>query len=118
MIEKHIMDELPFMATENIMMAATEKGGDRQELHERIRVLSMEAGSVVKNEGKPNDLLERIAADPIFGLDKDHLSDLMKPELYIGRCPEQVDTFLKEAVYPVLESHKADLEVKEVELKV
>lgn len=118
MIHAHIMNELPFMATENIMMAATNKGGDRQELHEKIRVYSMEAGSVVKNEGKPNDLLERIARDPAFGLDHDSLNELLDPSLYIGRCPEQVTTFLTEAVYPVLDAHKSDLEVNAVELKV
>ena len=118
MIEKHILDELPFMMTENIMMEATKKGGNRQELHEEIRQLSMQAGSVVKNEGKPNDLLERIAADPKFGMTMDELIKLRDPKLYIGRCPEQVDAFLSECVRPLIEAHKADLEVSEVELKV
>jgi adenylosuccinate lyase len=81
MIEKHILDELPFMMTENIMMEATKKGGNRQELHEEIRQLSMQAGSVVKNEGKPNDLLERIAADPKFGMTMDELIKLRDPKL-------------------------------------
>lgn len=117
-IHQHIMNELPFMATENIMMEATKRGGNRQELHEKIRVLSMEAGAVVKQEGKPNDLLDRIVKDPAFGLTHDDLQALLDPKLYIGRCPEQVTTFLTEAVYPVLESHKADLEVSEVELNV
>ena len=106
------------MATENIMMEATKRGGDRQELHEKIRVLSMEAGAVVKMEGKPNDLLERIVKDPAFGLTKEDLDALLDPKLYIGRCPEQVTTFLDEAIKPILESHKADLEVEDVELKV
>ena len=118
MIEKHILDELPFMMTENIMMEATKKGGNRQELHEEIRQLSMQAGSVVKNEGKPNDLLERIAADPKFGMSMEELLALKDPKLYIGRCPEQVDSFLNECVNPLLKAHEADLEVSEVELKV
>ena len=118
MIEKHILDELPFMMTENIMMEATKKGGNRQELHEEIRQLSMQAGSVVKNEGKPNDLLERIAADPKFGMTMDELVALRDPKLYIGRCPEQVDAFLNECVKPLLKAHEADLAVDEVELKV
>ena len=118
MIEKHIFDEIPFMMTENIMMEATKKGGNRQDLHEKIRQLSMEAGSVVKNEGKPNDLLERIAADPEFGMTMDELIKIRDPKLYIGRCPEQVDAFLNECVNPLLKSHEADLAVEEVELKV
>jgi len=118
MIEKHILDELPFMMTENIMMEVTKKGGNRQELHEEIRQLSMKAGSVVKNEGKPNDLLERIAADPKFGMTMDELIKLRDPKLYIGRCPEQVDAFLTECVRPLIEAHKDDLAVSEVELKV
>lgn len=118
MIEKHIFDEIPFMMTENIMMEATKKGGNRQDLHEKIRQLSMQAGSVVKNEGKPNDLLERIAADPEFGMTMDDLLKIRDPKLYIGRCPEQVDTFLNECVNPLLKAHEADLAVDEVELKV
>ena len=118
MIEKHILDELPFMMTENIMMEATKKGGNRQELHEEIRQLSMQAGSVVKNEGKPNDLLERIAADPKFGMTMDELIKLRDPKLYIGRCSEQVDAFLNECVRPLIAAHRDDLEVSEVELKV
>lgn len=118
MINKHINDELPFMATENIMMEAVKRGGDRQELHEKIRVYSMEAGSVVKNEGKPNDLLERIAGDSAFGLDKDSLNELLNPKLYIGRCPEQCETFLNECIKPILASHSADLAVDAVELNV
>ena len=118
MIHKHIMDELPFMATENIMMEAVKKGGDRQELHEKIRVYSMEAGSVVKNEGKPNDLLTRIVNDPAFGLKEEDLAKMLDPKLYIGRCPEQVDTFLNEAIRPILKAHEEDLKVSEVELNV
>ena len=118
MIEKHVLDELPFMMTENIMMEVTKKGGNRQELHEEIRQLSMQAGSVVKNEGKPNDLLERIAADPKFGITMDELISLRDPKLYIGRCPEQVDAFLEECVKPILASHADDLNVGETEIKV
>ena len=118
MINKHIMDELPFMATENIMMEAVKKGGDRQELHEKIRVYSMEAGSVVKNEGKPNDLLSRIIKDPAFGLKEEDINKMLDPKLYIGRCPEQVDTFLNEAIRPILKAHSDDLKVSEVELNV
>ena len=118
MIEKHIMDELPFMMTENIMMEATKKGGNRQDLHERIRQLSMEAGAVVKQEGKPNDLLDRIAAEPMFGLTKDELMKIADPSLYIGRCPQQVEAFISEVIKPLLDAHKDDLQVEEVELKV
>ena len=108
-IEAHLMAELPFMATENIMMDAVKAGGDRQELHERIRELSMEAGRVVKEEGKPNDLLDRIAADPLFtsfGVTKESLASIMDPADYVGRAPQQVTEFLDEVVRPVLEANK------------
>ena len=118
MIHQHIMNELPFMATENIMMEAVKRGGDRQALHEKIRVASMEAGKTVKIEGKPNNLLDIIVDDPEFGLDRESLESLLDPKLYIGRCPEQVTTFINEAVKPVLASHADDLKVEEVELKV
>ena len=118
-INKHMMDELPFMATENIIMDTVEnRGGDRQDLHERIRVYSMEAGKVVKEEGKPNDLLSRIANDPVFGIKLEDTDKFMDPKLYIGRCPEQVTAFLDEAVKPLLEKYKDDLNVNAVELKV
>ena len=117
-IRKHMMEELPFMATENIMMEASSKGGDRQDLHERIRVHSMAAGAVVKVEGKPNDLLERIAADDAFGLDADSLSALLDPDLYIGRSSEQVTAFLTEEVRPVLEKYAADMQLPDAELTV
>ena len=107
-IEKHLMAELPFMATENIMMDAVKAGGDRQELHERIRELSMEAGRVVKVEGKDNDLIDRIASDPLFGVDADTLKASLDPAKYVGRAPEQVDDFLNEVVKPLLEEN-ADL---------
>ncbi len=115
-IEKHVLEELPFMATENILMEAVKKGGDRQELHERIWIHSMEAGKQVKVEGKKNDLLERIAADKAFGMSYEELEAVLKPENYIGRSPEQVDEFIKEYVKPVLE--KYGVENIEVDLKV
>ena len=105
-IEKHFMAELPFMATENIMMDAVKAGGDRQELHERIRELSMEAGRNVKEEGKDNNLLELIAADPAFNLTLDELKRSMHPSRYIGRSKEQVERFLQTVVNPVLEANK------------
>ena len=105
-IEKHMMAELPFMATENIMMDAVKAGGDRQELHERIRELSMEAGRTVKVEGKDNDLLERIAADPAFNLTIDELRKSMEPSRYVGRAKEQTETFIAKTVQPVLDAHK------------
>ncbi|MFQ9558552.1 MAG: adenylosuccinate lyase, partial [Blautia sp.] len=100
-IEKHMMAELPFMATENIMMDAVKAGGDRQELHERIRELSMEAGRTVKVEGKDNDLLERIAADPAFNLTIEELRKSMEPSRYVGRAKEQTVTFIEKTVQPV-----------------
>ena len=105
-IEKHLMAELPFMATENIMMDAVKAGGDRQELHERIRELSMEAGRNVKEEGKDNNLLELIAEDPAFNLTLDELKQSMHPSRYIGRSKEQVERFLQTVVNPVLEANK------------
>ena len=105
-IEKHMMAELPFMATENIMMDAVKAGGDRQELHERIRDLSMEAGRTVKVEGKDNDLLERIAADPAFNLTIEELRKSMEPSRYVGRAKEQTVTFIEKTVQPVLDAHK------------
>lgn len=105
-IEKHIMAELPFMATENIMMDAVKAGGDRQELHEKIRVHSMAAGSVVKNEGKENDLLERIAADESFGLTLEQLKSRMKPAEYVGRAPGQTREFVRDYLNPIFEENK------------
>lgn len=114
-IEKHLADELPFMATENIMMEAVKRGGDRQKLHESIRVHSMEAGKKVKVEGEKNDLIERIAADPVFNMSLNELKEVLKAENYIGRCPQQVDEFITEQVMPLIR----DAEVsEEVELKV
>ncbi len=105
-IEKHLMAELPFMATENIMMDAVKAGGDRQELHERIRELSMEAGRNVKAEGKENNLLELIAADTSFNLTLEDLQKTMDPAKYTGRAKEQTESFLEKVVNPVLEANK------------
>ena len=105
-IEAHLMAELPFMATENIMMDAVKAGGDRQELHERIRVHSMAAGKVVKEEGKPNDLLDRIAADPAFNVTREDLDRVMKTENYVGRAPEQTEEYLRDVIRPILDENK------------
>ena len=111
-IEKRLMSELPFMATENIMMDAVKAGGDRQELHEKIRTLSMEAGRQVKVEGKDNNLLELIAADPAFNMTLEDLKKTMDPARYTGRSEIQVEKFLKTVVQPILEENKALLGVK------
>lgn len=111
-IEKRLMSELPFMATENIMMDAVKAGGDRQELHEKIRTLSMEAGRNVKEKGLDNNLLELIAADPAFNLTLDELKKTMDPSRYTGRAKEQVEEFLNEVIRPVLEENKEILGVK------
>ncbi len=117
-IEKHIMEELPFMATENILMDAVKRGGDRQELHERIRTHSLAAGSRVKDEGKDNDLLERIAADPAFGLSAEEVRRHLDPADYIGCCPEQVERFLRDCVQPVLDQYPEALKGQGTEIKV
>ena len=111
-IEKHFMAEIPFMATENIMMDAVKNGGNRQELHEKIRQLSMQAGKTVKEEGKENNLVDLIAADPAFGLTKADIEKSLKPELDVGRAPRQVDVYLRDVVNPVLEAHKDESGVK------
>jgi len=111
-IEKHVLEELPFMATENILMEAGKRGGDRQELHEKIRTYSMEAGRMVKVEGKENDLITRIASDAVFGLDKNELEKVLKPENYVGRSPEQVVDFIENFVDPILESFSEEINVK------
>lgn len=111
-IEKRLMSELPFMATENIMMDAVKAGGDRQELHERIRELSMEAGRNVKEKGLDNNLLELIAADPAFGLTLDELKKTMNPSRYTGRAALQVDAYLSGVIRPLLEKNKDVLGVK------
>ena len=105
-IEKRLMSELPFMATENIMMDAVKAGGDRQELHEKIRVLSMEAGKRVKEEGKDNELPSLIAAEPAFGITEEEIKEILKPELYTGRASIQVDNYLNNFVNPVLNANK------------
>ena len=116
-IRQHIMQEIPFMATENIIMEAVKKGGDRQELHERIRSHSMEAGRQVKELGLANDLLIRIAEDPSFGLSLTDVEQLLEPSDYIGRSREQVEEFLADCIQEVLDNHGNDL-TGEVELRV
>lgn len=116
-ITQHLMQEIPFMATENIIMEAVKRGGDRQELHESIRVHSMEAGKQVKVEGLSNDLLERIANDKEFGLSMEDVKQLTSPEMYIGRANVQVDEFLTEHIKPIIEENKESLGVQ-VELNV
>ena len=112
-IEKHLESELPFMATENIMMDAVKRGGDRQKLHERIRVHSMAASKIVKEEGGKNDLLERIAADPAFGVSNEDLKRIVKPEKFVGRAPEQTFEFIREIVEPVLGKYQNVSDEKE-----
>ncbi|MGI6117973.1 MAG: adenylosuccinate lyase [Bilifractor sp.] len=116
-IRKHLMAELPFMATENIMMDAVKAGGDRQELHEKIRQLSMEAGRTVKEQGKENDLLERISADPSFNLSLDELKKSMDPSRYTGCASYQTSKYLDEVIHPILEERK-DLIGLDVEITV
>ena len=117
-IRRHIMEELPFMASENIMMDAVKRGGNRQELHERIRVHSLEAGRNVKELGLDNNLIDLIAADPLFGMSREELTAHLEPERYTGRSPEQVTEFLASEIRPVLERHAAALDGTTVELKV
>ncbi|MHD0318942.1 adenylosuccinate lyase [Fusobacterium sp. THCT1E2] len=109
MIEKRIMSELPFMSTEYIIMECVKNGGDRQELHERIRVHSMEAGKMVKIEGKENDLIERILNDKYFNLDKDRLLEILSPKNFIGFAPEQTEEFINIEVKPILERYSNKL---------
>ena len=116
-IEQHILKELPFMATENIMMQAVKNGGDRQELHEKIRIHSMAAARVVKEEGKENDLIERIVNDESFNLNLDDIKAVLKPENFIGRAKEQTEEFLRDYVSPVLDKYK-DVLGEEAELSV
>jgi adenylosuccinate lyase len=105
-IRKHMMAELPFMATENIMMDAVKAGGDRQELHERIRQLSMEAGRNVKVEGKDNNLFDLIAEDPAFPLGREELEASLDPSKYVGRAPQQVTAYLNDVVNPMLRENE------------
>ncbi len=117
-IEKHVLEELPFMATENIMMDAVKRGGNRQELHERIRVYSLEAGRNIKELGRSNNLIDLIAADPLFGMSREELTAHLEPGRYIGRCPEQVTDFLIGYIQPVLERYPDALTNHETALKV
>jgi adenylosuccinate lyase len=105
-IAKHLESEMPFMATENIMMDAVKRGGDRQQLHERIRVHSMAASKIVKEEGGKNDLLERIAADPVFGVSLEELNRIVRPDNFVGRAPQQTEEFLSETVEPLLQKYR------------
>lgn len=116
-IERRLMEELPFMATENIMMDAVKNGGDRQELHERIRELSMEAAAVVKQEGGKNDLMERIAKEPMFGMSLEDLQKVLEPKNFVGRAPQQVEEYITEQVQPVLDENKDSL-IDDAELTV
>ena len=111
-IEKRLRSELPFMATENIMMDAVKNGGNRQDLHEKIRTLSMEAGKTVKVEGKDNNLLELIAADDEFPMGLEELEATMQPDKYVGRAPRQVVKYLEEVIQPILDENKDVLGVK------
>lgn len=108
-IEADLLRELPFMATENIMMDAVKAGGDRQELHEAIRIHSMAAGRRVKEEGLPNDLIDRIAADPKFNMTKEQILEIMDPKNFVGRAPQQTEEFFKDYIDPILEANKEDL---------
>jgi len=115
-IEKHVMAELPFMATENIMMEAVKRGGDRQEIHELIRVYSQKAGNQVKVHGLENDLIDRIMADQTFNLTIEDLKDILTPDKYIGRCPEQVFEFITEVVNPLIAGYRGENTVYELKV--
>jgi len=115
-IASHVQAELPFMATEAILMAGVTAGGDRQNLHEAVRRHSMDAGRRVKEEGQPNDLLERIAADPLFAAIRDELPKLLDARRFVGRAPEQVDDFLAEYIDPVLAAAEAAAKVDDVQV--
>ena len=106
-IRARVMAELPFMASENIMMRAVKKGGDRQELHEKLRVHARASAAVVKEEGKPNDLLERILSDSAFGLTQEELGEILRPELYTGRSADQVSEFLEETIRPLIDANRS-----------
>ena len=116
-IEQRVLKELPFMATENIMMEAVKKGGDRQELHEKLRTHSIAAAKVVKEQGLENDLIDRICADESFHLTRSEIDGILEPKNFTGRAPEQVDEFLKECIYPVLQKNK-DILGESAELSV
>ena len=116
-ITQHLKKELPFMATENIMMDAVKRGGDRQELHEKIREHSMAASQVIKRDGGENDLLERIVADPAFGVTLEELENIIKPEKYVGRAPQQTEDFLNETVAEALKPYE-NMETETAEINV
>ena len=116
-VRARVMAELPFMASENIMMKAVKKGGDRQELHERLREHAVAAAAVVKQEGKPNDMIARVEADPAFGLTREEIEAELSPEAFTGRSAEQVTEFLRDVIQPVLDANKEDLG-QHVELNV
>ena len=116
-ITARVMRELPFMATENIMMQAVKKGGDRQQLHEKLRVHSQAAARVVKEEGGENDLIDRVCADPSFGLTKEEILAEMQPINFVGRAPQQVDEFLANLIKPILQAN-SDLLGETADLKV
>ncbi|MDD3412295.1 MAG: lyase family protein, partial [Eubacteriales bacterium] len=111
-IHARVMNELPFMATENIMMDAVKRGGNRQELHEKLRVHSQAAANVVKEEGGKNDLVDRIVADPAFGVTREDVEKILDPTRFTGRSAEQVTEFLSGIVDPLLQSHRAELGAK------
>ncbi len=115
-VRARVMNELPFMATENVMMSAVKKGGDRQQLHERLRVHSLAAAKVVKEDGLPNDLMDRICADPAFGLEKSEVESLLDPQNFVGRAPAQVTAFLRDVVEPLLRENAGEIGAA-VELK-
>jgi len=117
MIERHVREELPFLAMERVLMEAAKVGGDRQLLHERLRVHAMEATRVIKEEGGGNDLLERIASDPAFSTIKERLPSLLEPRNFIGRAPQQVEEFLKGVVEPLLRRYK-DLIEEPIQIRV
>jgi adenylosuccinate lyase len=106
MIRRHLDLELPFMATENILMEAVRRGGDRQVLHERIRQHAVAAGRVVKEEGGDNDLLDRIAADPAFGVTRADLDRTLDLRAFVGRAPSQVTEFIRDEVDPILDANR------------
>lgn len=117
-IRQRVMRELPFMASENIMMDAVKKGGDRQVLHEKLRTYAMEAGKMVKEEGLENDLIERVLKDPDFKLNADEINAILKPENFTGRSEQQVEEFIRDCVQPVLNANKDVITDKSVELSV
>ena len=108
-IRSRVMAELPFMASENIMMKAVKKGGDRQELHERLREHAVAAAAVVKQEGRPNDMIARVEADPAFGLTREEIEAELSPEAFTGRAPQQVEEYLRDVIQPVLDANPEDV---------